>query len=45
MKQICFAGRTLEDLKQFPEDAMREAGYQLDRVQRGRLQQMIQESR
>ena len=35
MKQICFAGRSLQDLRMFSEDAMREAGYQLDRVQRG----------
>ncbi len=35
MKLIYFVGRSLEELKQFPETAMREAGYQLDKVQRG----------
>jgi len=35
MKRISFVGRSLDDLKQFPEDARREAGYQLDKVQRG----------
>ncbi len=35
MKRISFVRRSLDDLKQFPEDARREAGYQLDKVQRG----------
>lgn len=35
MKRISFVGRSLDDLKQFPEGAKREAGYQLDKVQRG----------
>jgi len=35
MDTICFAGSALEDIKRFPENAMREAGYQLDKVQRG----------
>lgn len=35
MKWISFVGRSLNDLKQFPEDAKSEAGYQLDKVQRG----------
>ncbi|MFW2438259.1 MAG: type II toxin-antitoxin system RelE/ParE family toxin [Arenicellales bacterium] len=35
MKRISFVDRSLNDLKQFPEDARREAGYQLDKVQRG----------
>ena len=35
MKRISFIGRSLNDLKQFPEDAKREAGFQLDKVQRG----------
>ncbi len=35
MKRISFVGCSLDDLKQFPEDAQREAGYQLDKVQRG----------
>ena len=35
MKRISFVDRSLNDLKLFPEDARREAGYQLDKVQRG----------
>ncbi len=35
MKDIEFIGRSLEAIRDFPVDAKREAGYQLDRVQRG----------
>ncbi|HEY7087039.1 MAG TPA: type II toxin-antitoxin system RelE/ParE family toxin [Tepidisphaeraceae bacterium] len=35
MKPIAFLGGSLDDLRGFPEDARRQAGYQLDRVQRG----------
>ena len=35
MKPIAFLGGSLDDLRSFPSDARREAGYQLDRVQRG----------
>ena len=35
MKKIIFVNRSLDDLKQFPLAAKREAGHQLDRVQRG----------
>lgn len=35
MKPLTFVGSTLADLKRFPEDARREAGYQLDRVENG----------
>lgn len=35
MKGIRFCGRSLEALREFPTDAKREAGYQLDRVQHG----------
>ncbi len=35
MKDIEFVGRSLEAIRDFPVDAKREAGYQLDRVQRG----------
>ncbi len=35
MKPIAFVGSALEDLRDFPADARREAGFQLDRVQRG----------
>ncbi len=35
MKEIEFHGRTLDEIRGFPEDAKHEAGYQLDRVQRG----------
>jgi phage-related protein len=35
MKPICFLGNSLECLRDFPEDAKHDAGYQLDKVQRG----------
>lgn len=35
MKDIEFRGGALNDLRTFPSSARREAGYQLDRVQRG----------
>lgn len=35
MKQAEFRGTSLEDLRIFPEMAKRDAGYQIDRVQRG----------
>lgn len=35
MKPIEFRGSSLDDLRAFPSPAMREAGYQLDRVQHG----------
>ena len=35
MKPIAFLGGSLDDLRGFPASARREAGYQLDRVQRG----------
>jgi phage-related protein len=35
VKSIAFLGSSLDDLRSFPADARREAGYQLDRVQRG----------
>lgn len=35
MKPIEFLGRSLESIRSFPATAKREAGYQLDRVQRG----------
>ncbi len=34
MKPIAFVGSALDDLRSFPISARREAGYQLDRVQR-----------
>jgi phage-related protein len=34
-KPIEFLGGALEDLRSFPTEARREAGYQLDRVQHG----------
>jgi phage-related protein len=36
VKPIAFLGGSLDDLRGFPADARRQAGYQLDRVQRGR---------
>lgn len=35
MKPIAFTGSSLDDLRDFPSEARREAGFQLDRVQRG----------
>jgi len=35
MKALGFRGTALDDLRDFPETARREAGYQLDRVQNG----------
>ena len=35
MKPIELLGRSLKAIREFPVDARREAGYQLDRVQRG----------
>ena len=35
MKPIEFCGDSLDCLREFPRDARREAGFQLDRVQRG----------
>jgi phage-related protein len=36
MKPIRFLGKSLECLREFPQDARQDAGYQLDQVQRGR---------
>lgn len=35
MKDIAFRGSSLDDLRSFPRAVIREAGYQLDRVQNG----------
>lgn len=35
MKAIKFLGDSLESLREFPDDARQDAGYQLDKVQRG----------
>jgi phage-related protein len=35
MKDVWFWGNALEDLREFPKSARREAGYQIDRVQHG----------
>lgn len=37
MKPIAFCASALDDLRSFPQTAMREAGYQLDKVQHGLL--------
>lgn len=36
MKSIRFLGDSLKCLRDFPEDARQDAGYQLDKVQRGK---------
>jgi phage-related protein len=36
LKPVVFCGSALSDLRAFPATARRRAGYQLDRVQRGR---------
>lgn len=35
MKTIEFRGTSLDDLRSFPQTAMRDSGYQLDNVQKG----------
>ena len=35
MKHIRFLGDSLKRLREFPDDARQDAGYQLDKVQRG----------
>lgn len=35
LKPIAFLGNTLLTIREFPEEAKREMGYQMDRVQRG----------
>ena len=35
LKPITFLGSALSSIRDFPEEAKREVGYQLDRVQRG----------
>lgn len=35
LKPIVFVGDSLRRLREFPEDARHDAGYQLDKVQRG----------
>jgi phage-related protein len=35
MKPLSFLGSSLDELRAFPTEARREAGHQLDRVQRG----------
>lgn len=35
MKKVTFLGSSLDDIRRFPENARRQAGYQLDRVQHG----------
>lgn len=35
MKPVRFLGDSLQCLREFPEDARHDAGYQLDKVQRG----------
>ena len=37
MKPIVFVGDSLKRLREFPEEARHDAGYQLDRVQRGQM--------
>lgn len=35
MKPVEFRGSSLDDLRSFPQSAMREAGFQIDQVQHG----------
>jgi len=35
MKPVKFLGDSLKSLRAFPEDAKQDAGYQIDKVQRG----------
>ena len=36
MKPIRFVGNSLDSLREFPSEARQDAGYQLDRLQRGK---------
>lgn len=36
VKDVIFLGSSLDDLRAFPDDARREAGFQIDAVQRGK---------
>lgn len=36
MKELRFRGNSLDDLRKFPTLAMREVGYQIDKVQNGK---------
>lgn len=36
MKELRFRGSSLDDLRKFPAPAVREAGYQMDKVQNGK---------
>ncbi|MHB1283764.1 MAG: type II toxin-antitoxin system RelE/ParE family toxin [Metallibacterium scheffleri] len=36
MKPLRFLGDSLKSLREFPEDARHDAGYQLDKVQQGK---------
>lgn len=35
MKDIIFAGYSLDEIRNFPQEVKREAGYELDKVQKG----------
>lgn len=35
MKQVVFLGNSLEELREFPQDARHDAGYQIEKLQRG----------
>jgi len=35
MRPVCFLGSSLKSLRDFPEDARHDSGYQLEKVQRG----------
>ena len=37
LKPLAFVGHSLQDLRAFPSDARRRAGFELDQVQRGLL--------
>jgi len=37
MKKLRFIGSSLDDLKNFPAEARREAGFELDAIQRGNM--------
>jgi phage-related protein len=35
VRRVCFLGDSLKSLRDFPDDARHDVGYQLDKVQRG----------
>jgi phage-related protein len=37
LKELRFVGSSIDELRKFPDEARRHAGYELDQIQRGRM--------